>query len=152
MMLVIPTGRKLIEEICGHRGRSVQVGGHLECAPRAGERPSQIEYRPISGFHVLNSGFKLVRRNIADGRMKAREDNAAALLYTVKRPVDCRRDDPRAGLGLEMLSLWRLNRGCEVGALGRGGTLQKREGAGTGESNCPSFSPLPSTSSERETK
>ena len=43
----------------------------MECAPRAGERPSQVEYRPISGFHVLNSGFKLVRRNIADGRMKA---------------------------------------------------------------------------------
>ena len=43
----------------------------MECAPRAGERPSQIEYRPISGFHDLNSGFKLVRRNIADGRMKA---------------------------------------------------------------------------------
>ena len=56
----------LIDFLCQSAG-----GPLLECAPRAGERPSQIEYRPISGFHDLNSGFKLVRRNIADGRMKA---------------------------------------------------------------------------------
>ena len=30
----------------------VNADGSLECAPRTGEFPSQIEYRPIGEFHV----------------------------------------------------------------------------------------------------
>src|SRR5213594_488446 len=35
--------------------QSMSKGSHhhvLECAPRTGEVPSQVEYGPISGFHV----------------------------------------------------------------------------------------------------
>jgi len=43
----------------------------LECAPQTGERPSQVEYRPIRGFHVWDSGFKLDRPDITDRGVKA---------------------------------------------------------------------------------
>ena len=50
--LTVNEARPMVKKDFRGRQNSGRGGYGLECAPRTGECPSQVEYRPISGFHV----------------------------------------------------------------------------------------------------